>query len=354
MLSLSIIISCGICIVATATLGLHAKSVCEFFSLMDVPDERKKHRVATPLLGGLTLVGIVLPLAASLTGFYLPQVWHSTLFLIIIATGGMTLLGLADDRHTLSASARLFWSLAIFATAAIIDPDLNVRVLKFANSDFELGLATGFIAVFFTTICCVGLINAVNMADGKNGLVIGLCIGWLAVLSVRAPEPIVPVIFLALCALVTLLAFNLSGRMFLGDGGAYGFASLIAMLTIATYNSPGEYAGQAIGVEDVILLFALPVIDSFRLAFVRVRRGLSPMTADRDHLHHHLQAMVPWPWNLVSYLAMSVVPPFIYQVSPIGGLVAVIAQLSIYAAILHRAHGLSTGYRSPSNPQRVE
>lgn len=320
---------------------------------MDVPDERKRHGVATPLLGGLTLIIIVVPLMACLISYYVPQVWHFTLFLITAATAAMALLGLADDRHTLSARARLFCSLVIFATAAITDPDLNVRVLMFANPEFELGLAIGFIAVFFTTICCVGLINSVNMADGKNGLVIGLCIGWLTVLSVRAPEPIVPVIFLAISALTTLLIFNLSGKLFLGDGGAYGFACLIAMLTIATYNSPGEYAGRAMGAEEVMLLFALPVIDSFRLVFMRVRRGLSPMSADRDHLHHHLQAMVSWPWNLVSYLAMATVPAFIYQMSPIGGLLAVVAQMGFYAFVLRRAHGLSRTC-SPSNPQRVE
>jgi UDP-GlcNAc:undecaprenyl-phosphate GlcNAc-1-phosphate transferase len=200
----------------------------------------------------------------------------------------------------------------IFGTVAALYPQFNVRVLTFDFPTFELGLGTFGLSVFFTTICCVGLVNAVNMADGKNGLVIGLCLGWLAILAFRAPLHLLPLMGLLGAGLVALFLFNLRGRLFLGDGGSYGFGTAIALLTIYIYNMPAGHHGRGITADEIILLFMVPVFDSFRLTFVRMRRGRSPMTADCDHLHHYLQARFGWPSGLVVYLIMALLPAGAY------------------------------------------
>lgn len=146
------------------------------------------------------------------------------------------------------------------------------------------------------------------MADGKNGLVVGLCIGWTALLALRAPTPILPLIGLLVAVLIVLMVFNLRGRLFLGDGGAYGLATAIGLIAIMAYNSPGEHAGRAVSADELMLLFAVPVVDAFRLTFARLRRGQSPMAAGRDHLHHHLQAWFGWPGGLVAYFVVALVP----------------------------------------------
>jgi UDP-GlcNAc:undecaprenyl-phosphate GlcNAc-1-phosphate transferase len=58
----------------------------------------------------------------------------------------------------------------------------------------------------------------------------------------------------------------------------------------------------------VVLLFLVPVLDSFRLTFVRLARGQSPMAGDRDHLHHHLQNRFGWPNGLYLYLLLALAP----------------------------------------------
>jgi len=60
--------------------------------------------------------------------------------------------------------------------------------------------------------------------------------------------------------------------------------------------------------EEVVLLFIVPVLDSFRLTFVRWRRGQSPMEPDRDHLHHRLQNRFGWPTGLYVYLIAALAP----------------------------------------------
>jgi UDP-GlcNAc:undecaprenyl-phosphate/decaprenyl-phosphate GlcNAc-1-phosphate transferase len=292
----------------TLLLCLDAKRISSWLGIMDIPDERKQHRVATPLMGGVVLQVAFMPVAAAMILMYSPNGWIQSLLIWLACVVAMTLVGIADDRHSLSARDRLLLSFLVFGSAAVVDPLFNVRVLSFEHFGFELGLGTGWLAVIFTSVCCVGLVNAVNMADGKNGLVIGLGLMWVGLIAIRAPEPLLPVVGLLIAVLAVLLAFNLRGRLFLGDGGAYGLATAIGLLAIMAYNSHGLHTGRAIAADELMLLFAVPVVDAFRLTFVRLRRGQSPMAADRDHLHHHLQNHFGWPGGLVVYLILALFP----------------------------------------------
>jgi UDP-GlcNAc:undecaprenyl-phosphate/decaprenyl-phosphate GlcNAc-1-phosphate transferase len=289
-------------------LCLNAKTISARLGIMDIPDERKQHRVATPLMGGVVLLLAFVPPAAALIFGLSPTAWAQSLLLWLACVIAMALVGIADDRHSLSANHRLLISFLVFGSAAIIDPLFNVRVLSFEHLGFNLGLGTGWLAVIFTSICCVGLVNAVNMADGKNGLVIGLCIGWSILIALRSPPELLPLMLLLIAVLAVLMIFNLRGRLFLGDGGAYGLATAIGLAAIMTYNAPGAHAGRMIAADELMLLFAIPVIDSFRLTYVRLKRGQSPMAADRDHLHHHLQNRFGWPGGLVVYLVLAFLP----------------------------------------------
>lgn len=283
-----------------------AMPIASQFNLLDVPGDRKKHKHVTPLMGGLVILAVIVPAMLALIAFATQPNHMFKLLVWTLAVVGMTIVGILDDRHSLSPRLRLIASFGIFGVAAYIEPIFNVRILDFEFPSFSLGLGTRGIAIAFTILCCVGLVNAVNMADGKNGLVIGLCIGWLALLAIRAPGLTLPFIGLLVVVLAVLLAFNLHGKLFLGDGGAYGLATAIGVLAISIYNSPGHHATRAMAAEEIMLLFAVPVLDSFRLTFKRMRRGQSPMAADRDHLHHHMQDRFGWPAGLFMYWLVAI------------------------------------------------
>lgn len=329
MASAETLVVCAICAVLTLILGGLAPRVCGWAGLMDIPDARKRHAHPTPLLGGLALGLIVLPLTFAFAVFISPASWRTAILLYAAAIVAIVLLGLEDDRRTLSARNRLVLSIIIFASVATLDPLYNVRVLHFATPAFELGLGITAGGIAFTTLCGVGLVNAVNMADGKNGLVIGLCLGWLLLLLDRAPTPLVPLIYLLLTCLAVLLLFNLRGKIFLGDGGVYGLAAAIALLAIASYNSEGRIAA-----EELMLLFGVPVLDSFRLTIARVRRGQSPMAADRDHFHHHLQAKFGWPTGLIVYLAIALVPACLGFLQLLPTLLCILVVMIVYTATI--------------------
>jgi UDP-GlcNAc:undecaprenyl-phosphate/decaprenyl-phosphate GlcNAc-1-phosphate transferase len=289
-------------------LCIRARSIGKALGLMDVPAGRKKHRVETPLMGGIVLLLALLPVTAVAIYLTASDRWLPSFSIWLGAVASMALIGIADDRHSLSPKMRLLFSFAVFGAAAAVDPTFNVRILDFEHPAFAFGLGSWWFAIIFTVICLVGLVNAINMADGKNGLVIGLCIGWLLLLTLRAPPSMLPLILILCVALAVLLVFNMAGRLFLGDGGAYGVACAIGMLSIMIYNSPGSHALRAISADELVILFIVPVFDSFRLTYVRMRQGRSPMDADRDHLHHHLQDRFGWPGGLFIYWGIALGP----------------------------------------------
>lgn len=308
---IGIIIVAAVCV--AYLLCRFAMPIAEQFNLLDVPGDRKKHKHVTPLMGGVVILGAVVPAMITLIVFTSSPNHVFRLSIWTIVAVGMTIIGILDDRHSLSPKLRLIASFGLFGIAAYVEPIFNVRVLDFEYPSFTLGLGTRGIAIAFTILCCVGLVNAINMADGKNGLVIGLCICWLVMLAIRAPNFFFVFISLLILVLLVLLLFNLRGQLFLGDGGAYGLASIIGVLTIAVYNSPGDHATRAMAAEEVALLFAVPVLDSFRLTFKRMKNGQSPMAADRDHLHHHLQERFGWPNGLYAYWLMSASPLALFK-----------------------------------------
>jgi UDP-GlcNAc:undecaprenyl-phosphate GlcNAc-1-phosphate transferase len=262
-------------------------------------------------MGGVVLLGAFVPVALICIAAFASERWFGSLLIWLGCVSAMALVGLGDDRHSLSPRLRLLISFAVFAAAAAFDPTFNVRVLDFNIPPLTLGLGTWWLAVIFTVICCVGLLNAVNMADGKNGLVLGLSLGWLAILATRAVGPLLPLIGLFAAVLMVLFVFNMRGKLFLGDGGAYAIAAAIGLLAIMVYNTPGTITLRAISADELMVLFIIPVADSFRLSYKRIRQGRSPMSADRDHLHHHLQDRFGWPGGLFIIWVISLMPALI-------------------------------------------
>jgi len=141
-----------------------------------------------------------------------------SILLMVLAIAAITAIGIADDRESLAPRWRVLLGFAVLGRLAAIEPSFLARVLRFPLIGLQFGLASDWLAVFFTALRLVGLVNAVNRADGKNGLVLGLCTGWLIPLALRAKPNDLPMIAAILAGVIALLFMNLRGRLFLGDG----------------------------------------------------------------------------------------------------------------------------------------
>ena len=316
-------------LVIALLVGVNAGRIGAGLGLLDYPDTdggRKRHGRVTPLVSGLAVAVASVAAALIVRAMLPPPSLH--LAWLAGAVSVMFLIGAIDDRFHLSPVLRLGAALAVLVLLISDVPDFSLTFLRFAGQDQLLLL--GLAGPVFTLLCLLGLLNAVNLADGKNGIVAGMGLIWTLVLAAHVPEAMLPVLAAAGMALFVIGGFNLAGRLFLGDGGCYAISTLFGLLAIYAYN----YDFETMRADDVAVLFAIPVFDTVRLMAVRVRRGRSPFEGDRDHLHHHLHERIGWPSGLMVYLFMVAAPNVGALVWRGTGLIWLAVSLMLYVAAL--------------------
>ncbi|WP_139556640.1 MraY family glycosyltransferase [Methylotetracoccus oryzae] len=276
--------SCVTALLLTVTLVWLLELPAAALGLVDKPQGRKAHDCVTPLTGGPAIL-----FAAAIV--MLSGWWPATILPFLIVTG---LVGAVDDRRGLSARMRLGAMTAILvAMVYIAGHGVTDLGNLFGFGPIELG-AAGSLA--FTILCGVGLVNAINMADGVDGLAAAhvassltalLLAAWL---STGAFPPELPVIIAAVVGFLVVNSrhpFNPRAQAFLGDSGSMILGVCLAWYAISL--SQGEQ--KALPPAAVLWILGLPVIDTLRLMIQRpLKRGVSPFSGARDHLHHILQA----------------------------------------------------------------
>jgi len=286
--------------VFTLTVCMAANRIGGLLGVVDSPDGvRKIHENDTPLVGG---VAAIVPFV-SMSVYLGTSSGYAPLYYVLAAVaGGSLILGYVDDRGHVRPIMRLILSATLCLVALYAVPAL--RVEAFAFSFLRAPIFLHGWAILFTVICLVGLQNAVNMADGKNGLVLGLSFVWTICLLVYAPSHLTPLLMVLAIGLVIAAPFNWKGHLFLGDSGAYALSIAIAVLVVYVYSV--KFA--VLPADVVALWFLVPIVDCLRLMVARVLAGRSPFNSDRNHLHHILNDLMPWGRALAFYLLLVAVP----------------------------------------------
>jgi len=249
---------------------------------VDKPGGRKHHVKITPIIGGPAMM-----LGLFAGGVGLLEGYEGT----VLAACLMFTVGLIDDRFDLSARFKLLTQIGA-ACALVFMDGLVVRDL---GNLVGLGsLPLGTFAVPLTLLAIVGFLNAINMADGADGVAgtIGLTIaGSLLLVAELAGQSPPPALALLTTCLLAFLLYNSpfretrKAKLFMGDSGALMVGTVIAAsaLTLVT-KAPAE--GDPIPAMLIAALLAPPVFDCLLLMGRRLSKGRSPMSPDRDHLHH--------------------------------------------------------------------
>ncbi|MBQ3173818.1 MAG: undecaprenyl/decaprenyl-phosphate alpha-N-acetylglucosaminyl 1-phosphate transferase, partial [Alistipes sp.] len=153
------------------------------------------------------------------------------------------------------------------------------------------------IAIPLTIFAAVGIINAINMIDGVNGLSSGYCISAsIAFGAMFYVTENVPMLILATVSIGSLLPFffnNVFGKtskMFIGDGGTLVMGAVMSTFVInivATNNAVDSHLDPNFGIVPFTLaVMAIPVFDTLRVMLARIVRGVSPFHPDKTHFHH--------------------------------------------------------------------
>lgn len=259
--------------------------------LVDVPSARKRHKGLVPLTGGLAIFAAFVS-AAILNDWPLAVPWT-----FVAGMLGLVAIGVVDDLRDLSAGRKLVAQTVVAAVMVVPGGHLVTQIPDpFGAGAWELG----GLAVPFTIIFVVGMINAFNMLDGLDGLAGGAAAAalfWLVVAVGGIGDPDSQAMLLILFATLGFLVFNMphpwrsGASVFMGDAGSMMLGGAIAYFVIGV-SAAGAAVGtaNASGISFVALLWlcAVPAIDTVSLMVRRALAGRSPMACDREHLHHIL------------------------------------------------------------------
>ena len=331
----SVILIC--CFVAGAGLaaafGAKTQRLGDILGVIDEPcaqNGHKQHCVPTPAVGGI----IALVVATTLLLLTMPwsdpgnlparnaRLWGALAIALVM------IIGFFDDRRHISAAKRLAADIVVFSGLLWLVPALRFSHLSFESLGMYLDLDKfGFPVAL---VCLVGLKNAVNMADGRNGLVLGLGILWNSFFLFHAPAHTLPILAGISGIFAVLFILNARGHLFLGDCGSYGIGSLFGILALALHNGPAGGMRSAEGV----LLFMIPVLDTLRLMVSRLAAGRSPLSPDRRHLHHLFDAAFGWKAGWTIYMIAVAAPLLLYQIIPGKGYQIILITLIAYTALV--------------------
>jgi UDP-GlcNAc:undecaprenyl-phosphate GlcNAc-1-phosphate transferase len=293
--------------------------------VIDHPDgARKIHARPTPLVGGIALMGPLLVII----GMQFSQHPESAAILtaLAIAIVGFVGLGWYDDRHHLTPATRLWFSVSFCLGLVAFEPALRLEHVQIG----PIAVTLGALAVPLTVLCLVGLQNAINMADGINGLVIGLSIFWAICLLLYAPDSLQFYLAFLLVGLLILLPYNLLGFLFLGDAGSYSLGVTTGLLMIYVYST----TPYDLPVLTVVVWLLVPVLDCLRVIAARLADTRSPLTADRNHLHHRLARFLQWPASMLVYLAVAALPGLIAALWPETTLAMLALGILVYGSVI--------------------
>ncbi|MGE0665709.1 MAG: MraY family glycosyltransferase [Sphingomonadales bacterium] len=314
------------CCLALAV-AVWAKPLGNALGVIDKPDgARKLHADPTPLVGG---IGLFLALIAgfALQAAIFGRSTPAATAICLVSTVFFA-LGFFDDRRHINPWLRLGVGILGAGIAVVAVPDLRVSVLWLPDLGYKMVL--GFATVPFTVFCVLCLKHGSNLADGLNGLLLGMCVIWLALLAPwMTPQTSVMLIPTA-GALAVLLIANLQGRLFTGDSGAYMMSSLIGLAAIEAYAShrggmPALYLGA---------VFLIPVLDMGRVMAVRIRRGTGAFTPGRDHLHHYLKDWTGSANRAVAVYLMLCAVPALHAYLGLPVLLVMVLQMAAYVTLL--------------------
>ena len=268
---------------------------CLRIDLVDHPGHRKIHETPVPLAGGLAvLTGLLLPLigAALVLALWPGGLSAAAAFaqgmsqratqIAAIAAGavGITLLGMLDDRHVMSAKKKFAGQLAV----ALLLVAADVRVTLFLPS-VALSYAV-------TVLWVLTVINAFNFMDNMNGLCAGLgAIGafLFGVFAAGAGQYLVASFAFMMCgALLGFLPHNFpDARAFLGDSGSHLVGYMLAVMAILPHFHRLDQTSP-LAVLSPLLVLAVPLLDIVWVVLLRLWMGKPFYVGDTNHLSHRL------------------------------------------------------------------
>jgi UDP-GlcNAc:undecaprenyl-phosphate GlcNAc-1-phosphate transferase len=260
--------------------------VAKRLNILDIPDARKLHEEATPLLGGAAVfIGFSVALLTN-------GIFSKPVLIILIASLILFGIGILDDFKEISAGLKLLAQLV--CTLLVMSSGIILRVLP-----ADLGIFATIGNCLLTVFWIIGIANAMNFFDGMDGLAAGLgavIAFFLGVVAFQTAQPFLGWIAIAMLGgCLGFLPFNFrpnkNAAIFLGDAGSIVIGFILAC--VAVY---GDWAqgNPVVALVSPVLIFWILIFDMVHITIDRILSGKVKNFRQwieyvgKDHLHHRL------------------------------------------------------------------
>ena len=270
--------------------------VAKIKNLVDEPGERRSHAVSTPSLGGIAIfAGVIFSII-----LWTPFTVFGDLQYILCAFIIIFLVGAKDDIVPVSAMQKL--TAQIFATCILVFKSNVVITSMYGLFGIgNLGMIFSYALSIFTILV---IINAFNLLDGINGLsgsigtLIAVTFGTWFIMIDRLELAIIA--FTLAGSTIAFLKYNVTpAKIFMGDTGSLLLGLVCAILAIKflEWNKTIMTAAEYVHLKPYLVksvpavaigIMILPLFDTLRVFTMRVLKGRSPLSPDRNHIHHLL------------------------------------------------------------------
>lgn len=264
--------------------------------VIDVPAHRKIHREPIPYLGGLG-IALAVTTGSALAYLLLPDKLALPKTIIVLGCYWLiTLVGVADDKFQMRARLKFLFQIAVAIAFTLF-------FFRFESATFPglPPLGMGILAPVVTVFWIVSILNAMNMIDGVDGLCASTSATALCVIAALAYSIGDHTVFLlasvSVASTLGFLLFNWRpARIYLGDAGSLGLATLVSVLLISlgstepqTFKSTGiAYEPFAFHVPLATLILTYPSLEIALSVTRRFLKGKPIGSADKEHIHHLL------------------------------------------------------------------
>lgn len=255
----------------------------------DVGHFRKQHDHGIPRLGGVAIFAsfTITLLLFSMVDKNLPVSYLLTSSIVLFA------MGLKDDLSGVNSSTKFLIQFFVAAILVLLG-DIRFTSMYGIFGVYEISyIISAVISILFIML----IVNAFNLIDGIDGLAGATCLvvnGTFTVLFIYMKHYELAAISLAIIgAVIGFLRYNLTpAKIFMGDTGSLLIGLISAIMAVkfiegnrfTSHSSPAIFSAPALAFAILIG----PIFDTLRVFVLRIIKGVSPFTADRNHIHHRV------------------------------------------------------------------
>jgi UDP-GlcNAc:undecaprenyl-phosphate/decaprenyl-phosphate GlcNAc-1-phosphate transferase len=255
----------------------------------DLGHFRKTHDHGIPRLGGVAIfvAFTITSLLCCITDKSLPINYLLTACIILFA------MGLKDDLSGVNSSTKFIIQFIVCLILVVLG---NIRLTSMYGV-FGIYELSYFLSVGISILLILVIVNAFNLIDGIDGLAATTGIianGAFAILFIYIHQYELAAVSLAMAgAIIGFLRFNITpAKIFMGDTGSLLIGLISAVMAIKfmeTAKITGTSSPQIYSVPALTFAILIgPIFDTARVFIIRIASGVSPFSADRNHIHHRM------------------------------------------------------------------